>query len=181
MPGFSRVLSANEIESLLAFLYEEKDRQLTAPESTKTPDGKVQYFNISGYTTWIDQSGNPALQPPWGTLHSLNLNTGEYEWEIPLGNDEKRNTEGPTDTGLEGKSGPVVTAGGLIFISGAEDKKFRALEKSSGKLLWETTLPAMANATACTFIAKGKQYVAISVGGTTENPSGSIMAFALPE
>jgi len=181
MPGFSRALSANEIESLLAFLYEEEDRQLAATESAKTIDGKIQYFNISGYTTWIDQSGNPALQPPWGTLHALNLNTGEYEWEIPLGNDEKRNPEGAPDTGLEGKSGPVVTAGGLIFIAGAEDKKFRALEKSTGKLLWETTLPAMANATACTFVAKGKQYVAISVGGTIENPSGSIMAFALPD
>jgi quinoprotein glucose dehydrogenase len=69
----------------------------------------------------------------------------------------------------------------LIFISGTEDKKLRALDKSSGKLLWETTLPALANATACTYQVKGKQYVAISVGGTTENPSGYIMAFALPD
>lgn len=60
------------------------------------------------------------------------------------------------------------------------DKKFRAFEKSTGKLLWETTLPALANATACTYQTNGKQYVAISVGGTKENPSGSIMAFAIP-
>jgi glucose dehydrogenase len=60
-----------------------------------------------------------------------------------------------------GKAGPVVTAGGLIFISGTEDKKLRALDKSRGKLLWETTLPALANATACTYQVKGKQYVAI--------------------
>jgi quinoprotein glucose dehydrogenase len=67
----------------------------------------------------------------------------------------------------------------LIFIAGAEDKKFSAFEKSTGKLLWETTLPAIGNATACTYHANRKQYVAISVGGTKENPSGSIMAFAL--
>jgi quinoprotein glucose dehydrogenase len=85
-----------------------------------------------------------------------------------------------TQTGLEEKAGPIVTAGGLIFIAGAEDKQFRAFEKATGKLLWETTLPAMANATACTYMVKGKQYVALSVGGTKENPSGSTMAFALP-
>ena len=83
--------------------------------------------------------------------------------------------------GQEGKSGPVVTAGGLIFISGSEDKQLRAIDKTTGKTLWQTTLPAMANATACTYEVDGKQFVAISVGGTEENPSGSVMAFALPK
>src|SRR5690606_19165532 len=134
-----------------------------------------------GYTTWIGQDGNPALQPPWGMLSALNLSTGEYEWQIPLGNNPKLQKEGAPPTGLEGKSGPTVTAGGLIFISGAEDHKFSAIDKATRNTLWETTLPAMANATASTYSIKGKQYVVISVGGTEENPSGSLMAFALPE
>jgi len=74
----------------------------------------------------------------------------------------------------------MVTAGGIIFISGTEDNKLRALDKATGKLLWQTSLPALANATASTYQVNGKQYVALSVGGTTENPSGFIMAFALP-
>lgn len=180
MPGFSRALNDGEIESLLAFLYEEEDKPLISGETQESTDKKIQYYNISGYTTWIDQSGNPAIRPPWGTLHALNLSTGEYEWQIPLGNNPELQEEGALPTGLEGKSGPVVTAGGLIFISGAEDRLFKAVDKVSGKTLWQTTLPAMANATACTYLVDGKQFVAISVGGTKENPSGSVMAFALP-
>ena len=83
------------------------------------------------------------------------------------------------ETGLEGKPGPIVTAGSLIFIAKGGDKKFSAFEKSTGKLLWETTLPSKANATPSTYKVNGKQYVAISVGGTEENPSGYIMAFSL--
>lgn len=181
MPGFSRALNGDEIESLLAYLYEEEDREISPDGDDNSSDGKIQYFNISGYTTWIGQDGNPALQPPWGMLSALNLSTGEYEWQIPLGNNPKLQMEGAPPTGLEGKSGPTVTAGGLIFISGAEDHKFSAIDKATGNTLWETTLPAMANATASTYSIKGKQYVVISVGGTEENPSGSLMAFALPE
>ena len=139
-----------------------------------------QYLNSTGYKTWKDPSGNPAITPPWGTLHALNLSTGEYEWQIPLGNDEIRQVKGAAETGQEGKAGPIVTAGGLVFISGTDDKKLRAFDKSTGKLLWQTTLPALANATACSYQVNRKQFVALSVGGTSENPSGYLMAFALP-
>jgi quinoprotein glucose dehydrogenase len=187
MPGFASVLSEKEEVAVLAFLHElgGNSTKVTKIEPSQTQKGQNQvgadkYLNITAYTTWKDPSGNPALRPPWGTLHALNLSTGEYEWSIPLGNDEKRREMGAPETGQEGKAGPIVTAGGLIFISGSQDKKLRAFEKSTGKLLWETTLPGLANATACTYQVKGKQYVALSVGGTEENPSGFIMAFALP-
>ncbi|QNL48812.1 hypothetical protein H8S90_18885 [Olivibacter sp. SDN3] len=68
---------------------------------------------------------------------------------------------------------------GKIFIAGNDDRTFRALEKSTGKLVWETTLLAMANATACTYMVNGKQYVAISLAGTKKNPSESVTAFSL--
>ncbi|MDN5286595.1 MAG: pyrroloquinoline quinone-dependent dehydrogenase [Mucilaginibacter sp.] len=139
-----------------------------------------QYINTTAYKTWKDPSGNPAITPPWGTLSAINLATGDYAWQFPLGNDSTRQVKGEPETGQEGKAGPIVTAGGLIFISGTDDKKLRAFDKVSGKLLWQTTLPALANATACTYQVNGKQYIALSVGGTPENPSGSIMAFALP-
>ena len=180
MPGYASMLNENEIESILAFLYEEEDRSVVADVAAKSLIENPQYLNTTGYTTWTDPSGNPALQPPWGMLHALNLSTGEYEWQITLGNEPSLQLEVGLETGLEGKSGPVVTSGDLIFIAGAEDQMFRAIKKSSGELLWQSKLPAIANATACTYQVKGKQYVVISVGGTIQNPSGSVMAFALP-
>jgi quinoprotein glucose dehydrogenase len=157
--------------------------QVTATSQLETVDRHArpdQFVNSTGYKTWKDPSGNPAITTPWGTLNALNLATGEYEWQIPLGNDSLRQYKDAQETGQEGKAGPIVTAGGVIFISGTDDRKLRALDKATGKLLWQTTLPALANATACTYHVDGKQYVALSVGGTTENPSGFIMAFALP-
>ena len=183
MPPFAGVLKEGEQEAILAFVHSvaPSTNEVAKVESDSVQPSRDLYFlNVTGYVTWKDPSGNPAIRPPWGMLHALNLSTGEYAWQIPLGNDELRQEEGAAETGQEGKAGPIVTAGGLIFISGSDDKKFRAFEKSTGKLIWETTLPALANATACTYDVSGKQYVAISVGGTKENPSGSIMAFALP-
>jgi quinoprotein glucose dehydrogenase len=139
-----------------------------------------QYINTTGYKTWKDPSGNPAITPPWGTLSAINMASGEYAWTLPLGNDSTRRVKGAPETGQESKAGPVVTAGGLIFINGTDDNKLRAFDKVSGKLLWQFTLPALANATACTYMANGKQYVALSIAGTKENPSGAIIAFALP-
>ena len=157
----------------------QKNMQVSQLETRDRHADADQYLNSTGYKTWKDPSGNPAITPPWGTLSAVNLATGEYVWQIPLGNDIERQVNGASETGQEGKAGPVVTAGDLIFISGTDDKKLRALDKTTGKLLWETTLPALANATACTYQANGKQYIALSVGGTNEKPSGFIMAFAL--
>ena len=139
-----------------------------------------EYINTTGYKTWKDPSGNPAITPPWGTLSAIDMATGEYAWQFPLGNDSTRQAGGAPETGQESKAGPIVTSGGVIFIGGTEDKKLRAYDKATGKLLWQTTLPAANNATACTYQTNGKQYVALSVGGTKQNPSGCIMAFALP-
>jgi quinoprotein glucose dehydrogenase len=174
---------APDIITLVAGTKEEATRKVNATSQLQTTErhaGADEFSNITGYITWKDPSGNPAITPPWGTLNALNLATGEYEWQIPLGNDSLRQQDGEPETGLEGRAGPIVTAGGVIFISGTEDRKLRAFDKSTGKLVWQTSLPALANATPSTYQVNGKQYVVISVGGTSENPSGSIMAFALP-
>ncbi|MDO1513727.1 pyrroloquinoline quinone-dependent dehydrogenase [Maribacter confluentis] len=179
MPGYKGVITAQEERGLLAFLYDIRDNATEETNSESEVEKPTRYMNITPYRTWSDPSGNPALKTPWNTLNALNLNTGEYEWQIPLGNDEKLQEEGGPDTGLLARSGPMVTAGGLVFISGAADKKLWAIDKKTGKLVWETTLPAANNANVCSYAIDGKQYIALSVGGTEENPSGSIMAFAL--
>jgi quinoprotein glucose dehydrogenase len=181
MPGFKGVLTPREERGLIAFLYDKEEPLIEVPQETTSEEIPERYMNITAYRTWSDPSGNPALKAPWATLNALNLSTGEYEWQIPLGNDEKLQEKGAPDTGLMGRSGPMVTAGGLVFISGAADKKLWAFDKKTGRLVWETELPAANNANVCSYAVNGKQYIALSVGGTKENPSGSVMAFALPE
>jgi len=180
MPGFKGVLSPAEENAIIAFIYEKQNSGIETPQATKTGQNPERYMNTTAYATWSDPSGNPAMKDPWATLSALNLSTGEYEWQIPIGNDEKLQEKNGPPTGLLARSGPMVTAGGLVFISGAADKKLWAFDKKTGKLVWETTLPGVNNANVCSYMVKGKQYVALSVGGTKENPSGSIMAFALP-
>jgi quinoprotein glucose dehydrogenase len=77
----------------------------------------------------------------------------------------------------------VVTAGGLLFIGASKDEKFRAFDKKTGKVLWETKLPAGGYATPCTYMVNGKQYVVIAAGGgKMGTPSGdAYVAFALPD
>ena len=180
MPGFKGILSAADERAIMAFLYDMKDAKIEVPQVASSNETPERYMNITGYTTWTDPSGNPALKTPWGTLNALNLSTGEYEWQIPLGSDEKRQEKGAPPTGLLGRSGPTVTAGGLVFISGAADKKLWAFDKKTGKMVWETTLPAPNNANVSSYFLNGKQYIALTVNGTAAQPSGSIMAFALP-
>jgi quinoprotein glucose dehydrogenase len=87
------------------------------------------------------------------------------------------------NTGSENYGGPIVTAGGLLFIGATNyDRKFRAFDKSTGELLWQTTLPFSGNATPITYEANGRQYVVIAAGGgkDTRSPSGGVyVAFAL--
>lgn len=180
MPGYKGVLTPQEERGIMAFLYDRQDRATEVEEADTREEKPTRYMNITPYRTWSDPSGNPALKSPWATLNALNLSTGEYEWQIPLGNDENLQAPGGPNTGLLGRSGPMATAGGLVFISGAADKKLWAFHNKTGELIWEKTLPAANNANVCSYAIDGKQFVALSVGGTEENPAGSIMAFALP-
>ncbi|MBP7642882.1 MAG: PQQ-binding-like beta-propeller repeat protein [Saprospiraceae bacterium] len=180
MPGYKGIISDADIDAIVAFLFDKKDQKIEVPQEVQSPSSGTRYANITAYRTWSDPSGNPAMKGPYNTLSALNLISGAYEWQIPVGNDEKLRLEGEPNTGLLARSGPVVTAGGLIFISGAADNKIWAFDKKTGEMVWEKELPAANNANVCSYVVNGKQFIALSVGGTKDNPSGSVMTFALP-
>ena len=136
-----------------------------------------------GYVKFLDAEGYPAVSPPWGTLNAINLSTGEYAWTIPFGEYPELAAKGLTNTGTENYGGPVVTAGGVLFIGATNyDKKFRAFDKKTGELLWETTLPFAGNATPSVYEVNGRQFVVIAAGGgkSKEPPGARYVAFALP-
>jgi quinoprotein glucose dehydrogenase len=191
MPAFRNVLQGKE-EAIIAFLYDIQSSRPSRAESdlfeihnnrSAVNDISIEdtalYLNMTPFSHWNDPNGKPAITPPWGTLNAIDLNTGDYLWKIPIGNVAELQQPGAPITGTEGYGGPIVTAGGLVFIGSTRDKKFRAYEKDTGKLMWETTLPGVANATPCTYLHQGKQFVAVSVSGYEGNPAGCIMAFAL--
>jgi len=133
---------------------------------------------------FLDPDGYPAVKPPWGTLSAIDLSTGRYVWKIPLGEYRELAAQGMTGTGCENYGGPVVTAGGLVFIGATNyDGKVRAFDKATGALLWETTLPASGNATPATYEINGRQFVVIATSGgkaRTQAPA-SYVAFALDQ
>jgi quinoprotein glucose dehydrogenase len=151
----------------------------------KAPDaeGDEPLYTFGGFRRWLDAEGYPAIKPPWGTLNAVDLNTGELKWKVPLGEYKELTARGIPPTGTENYGGPVVTAGGLIFIAATADETIRAFDKDTGRVLWQAPLPFSGNATPSTYEVAGRQYLVISAGGgKSGRPAGGIIvAFALPE
>jgi quinoprotein glucose dehydrogenase len=138
---------------------------------------------IDGYNRFLDPEGYPAVVPPWGTPNAIDLNKGGIVWRIPLGEHPELAAKGLRETGSWNYGGPIVTAGGVVFIGATNyDKKFRAFDKTTGKLLWETGLPAAGNATPMTYQIGGRQFAVIAAGGGKRGgeSGGKYVAFALP-
>ena len=179
MPAFPDMGGRN-INDVAEFLISGKDKG--ADPALKNDPSWLKYRS-DGESIFLDKDGYPAITPPWGTLNAIDLNTGAMRWRIPLGEVPEMAAKGMKNTGSDNYGGPVVTASGLLFIGATNfDKKFRAFDKLTGELLWETTLPAAGNATPSIYMLNGRQYVVIACGGGKNGaPSGSsIVAFALP-
>jgi len=188
MPGFPN-LPLDGFGALIEYL---RTGQSGPPARTESSPVDLKY-RFTGYRKFLDADGYPAIAPPWGTLNAINLTTGEYVWKIPLGEYPELAAQGMKNTGSENYGGPIVTAGGLVFIAATNfDRKFRAFDKATGELLWETTLPLSGNATPSTYEAAGRQFVVVPAGGGRPRPQpgqtrpaagdsgGVYVAYALP-
>ena len=174
MPPFPK-LQADELDALLRYL-----RVSEIPDST----AQQNEYSFTGYRKFLDPDHYPAIAPPWGTLNAIDLNTGNYLWKIPLGEYPALAAKGMKNTGSENYGGPIVTAGGLVFIGATlYDYKFHAFDSRTGKLLWETQLEYAGRATPATYMVDGKQYVVVATGGgryEVAPAKGVYVAFSLP-
>ncbi len=153
-------------------------------ESALAPPGGLAKYRFTGYRKFLDPDGYPAVVPPWGTLNAIDLNTGRYLWKIPLGEYPELADKGIKDTGSENYGGPIVTAGGIVFIAATNfDHTIRAFDSRTGALLWTGDLPYAGNATPATYMIDGRQYIVIATSNA-RNPKGpqgaAYVAFALP-
>jgi len=179
MPGFPQ-LKAGQKQAILDFLYEGTDKQEVADN---VAEADPLPYRHTGYNKFLDAQGLPAIAPPWGTLHAIDLNTGDYQWSVPLGDTDSLKAKGHPPTGCENYGGPIITANGLLLIAATKDGHLRAFDRHTGALLWSTRLPSAAFATPATYEVEGRQYIAIACGGEKlGTPKGNVVvAFALPE
>jgi quinoprotein glucose dehydrogenase len=178
MPGYATTLDNTAVNDLVNFLVTGKDIA-----STATTNPNYLKYRSTGFDIFLDKDSLPPITPPWGTLNAIDLNKGAIAWSIPFGEYPRLVARGVTNTGTDNYGGAIVTANGLLIIGATTyDNKFHIYDKATGKLLWETTLPAAGNATPSTYVVNGKQYIVIACGGGKNGaPSGgTYVAFALP-
>jgi quinoprotein glucose dehydrogenase len=127
----------------------------------------------------------PCAPPPWGTLTAVDMTAGTIRWQVPLGSLAPGKPTVPV--GAPSLGGPIVTAGGLVFVAGTIiDRSLRAFDVETGKEVWKAQLPTSGGATPMTYQTRkdGKQFLVIAAGGhrsVTEEPQDdSIVAFTLP-
>jgi quinoprotein glucose dehydrogenase len=130
----------------------------------------------------------PCIKPPWGTLSAIDMTKGVINWQVSMGTtqDLAPAIVPNLEYGMPGMGGPIVTAGGVIFIAAVMDNYLRAFDLEYGKMLWEARLPAGGQATPMTYFLEetGKQYVVIAAGGHGRigtTVGDYLIAYALPD
>lgn len=182
MPKFSS-LTEMERESIISFLKDEGEDVMLEKQDLKLSFSESIPFIATGHNDFRDHEGFPANKKPWGTLSAIDLDRGAIRWQIPLGTYPQLEARGFEPTGTFNMGGPVVTAGGLVFIGATMDERFRAIDKENGEVLWEYQLDAGGYATPSTFEIAGKQYVVIAAGGGGKpgtRPGDAYYCFTLP-
>ena len=159
MPGYS-FLDDRSLNVLTNYILELRDGDKT---NLSLMNDEV-FYTSTGYNKFLTSDGYPAIKPPWGSLNAINLNTGNIDWSIPLGQ-TKIGEINNIITGTENYGGPLLTKSGIIFIAATSDKKIRAFDSKDGELLWERELPYAGFATPSYYEIDGVPYISISSGG----------------
>ncbi len=173
---FTNVMSLGQV----ARMEQRPERQ-----TGKTTWGRVSPWGGPVGRFWNPDTKIPCSAPPWGELLAVNVATGDIAWHVPLGVIDTLKEKGFDKTGTVNIGGAVSTASGLLFIGGSNDKRFRAFESKTGRMLWETTLEASVHMNPMTFVGRdGRQYVVVGAGGGSflgSSPGTKYVSFALPK
>ena len=163
-PDFEQALA--ELEGLVERL---ERGDLPLDEALKIFERGVAFYEARGTVNarfWDPANSLPCQTPPWAHLMAINANTGDIAWKVPLGTSDELEAKGIMNTGAFGQGGPIATAGGLVFIAGTIDKRFRAFDSRTGQVLWEARLESEGHTTPMTYMApNGKQYVVVVTTG----------------
>ena len=185
--------SGGSFDPQTGYLYVNTNEDGAVGAMTLQPPGApVPYIRrgrFDEYAWFRDQNSRPCQQPPWGTLNAVDLNSGEMVWRVPLGVVDELEARGVHNTGAQNLGGSIVTAGGLVFIAGTTDSRFRAFDAQTGKVLWEAKLEANGHASPVTYRGRrsGQQYVVVAAGGggflrsLSKVLSDTLVAYALPK
>jgi len=172
MPAFSEsTMSTQNLEVLAAYLNDPTaggggrgGRPDTVPGPAR-PEG-LRQFNGPFGAQWLSKGGLPAIGPPWSELVAYDLNEGTIKWRVPFGNMPSLAEKGIVNTGsYRPRTGPVVTAGGLIFLASGGEQMLRAYDRDNGKILWEKQLEANPDGIPAVYELGGRQYVTFHVAG----------------
>jgi len=181
--------NTNNLPFIVRLIPRDEYNKLRGSDAANRVQGEFGRQNGTPYAMYREPlrspSGVPCVPPPWGKLTAVDLKTGQVKWEVPLGKFPQLSIIG--DKALEYGSinlgGSFATAGGLIFVSAGMDEKLRAFDVDNGKVLWEGSLPASAQAAPMTYAINGKQFVVICAGGHGKlgtKRGDNVVAFALP-
>ncbi len=183
MPSWTSFLDI-EREAILAFLFDDRHEEKIDTENLQfTWTGNIPYLS-TGHHDFHDPEGYPINKRPWGQLHAIDMNTGDFKWSVPLGTYQALENKGYPPTGTFNIGGPVVTAGGVIFIGATLDARFRAFRQKIRRGALALSDGGFRIRHPFTFTYEGLQYVVIAGGGGSihQTPSSdSYYCFALPK
>ena len=174
MPAIAEsVLSAQDLDTIIAYLANAaagggragQPAQPPRPPMSPPPPGQTRYWGPFG-NPFTASNGMPAIAPPWAELVAYDLNEGTIKWRTTLGTIPGLAAQGIKNTGsVRPRNGPVVTAGGLIFVGSGGDGYVHAFDKDTGKVLWETELGGNPDGIPAVYEVEGRQYVAFYAAG----------------
>jgi quinoprotein glucose dehydrogenase len=189
MPAFpaTEVTAAN-LETLAAY-FDNPAAGFVPPQAGRggrggdTPPGPsrpagIREFNGPFGAQWLTSDGLPAIGPPWSELVAYDLNQGTIKWRVPAGTNAALAAKGITNTGsYRPRNGPVVTAGGIIFMATGADQTLHAYDKETGKVLWEKLLEGNPDGIPAVYETGARQYVVFYVAGDNGGGSRTAMNF----